>query len=951
MNAGKAVYGILSTNTEVTDIVSTRIYPEIAEQEAPVPFIVYQVQNVSPEDTHDGPSTLDEIRFEFLCYDATYNGAAELGDKVRGALDRVQGTYNTVNVQSVQFNDVDTEIIDEPRRYAQVLTFTFRIARDNFTIAQGTPVTGAMLGDLYDVNTTGVTDGQVIAYDAATAVWLPATDAGGAEQLNDLSDVIISQPAQGEFFRYDGGEWVNDTASKSDVGLGNVDNTSDANKPISTATQTALDLKADITSVPTELDDLNDVQIIGTPTLGQALVYGAGKWLPGAAGATDLGDLDDVNTTGAAFGSLLTYNGASWDISGSQLPTDDIYFHQRYETESEALRTGATATTELYFTCTAQGNGLAESASSDTPTAGKIIRRKIYYSEAGFADPDTGTWVEFTPAPADDAAFATVKAALLEYLKARTGGTVPISLKQTWEEVTAAPAFTGLLNETYGSGAEAAYSTRRLNGNVTDCMVIRRASDSTTTTIGFDSEGNISEADIISFCTGTTCTVYQWLDQSGNGNDATAPSTGAEPTIYTGGALVKENGKVAVDFDADYLEHSLSTSGGYSTSHLLIGLTSVNTPNNYSITFCVGNNADNVNGIVLMTAASTIPSNWGTFQGGSKKSTVSMSDGFRRLITMSRGASGNGNFYTDGTTSGTYNGTSGSTYASLGHPTIKDNIQEVIFYASDKSTSDRTSIESNVGDYFTQNTPLLDTYTGAAAAYSLRLLDSTYTGSAIRVRRSSDNTEQDIGFNIFGELDTVSLLAFAGTGDAFVKVWYDQASTNDATQTDTAKQPQIVSSGAVIVLGNKPAITGVSSSSVLSIATTINFSDFGLMHVYEEKSNNKMTWGLDSSKYYYHSGASHRINDMINFTSGLTDGDYVLDFANRNSGAVEVDLNGASVSTATNTGGYSFKHLFNAHSLGFGYTAPMQEFVLWTSEQSANRTGIETNINTFYSIY
>ncbi len=35
---------------------------------------------------------------------------------------------------------------------------------------------------------------------------------------------------------------------KGDVGLGNVDNTSDANKPISTATQTALDLKAPIAS-------------------------------------------------------------------------------------------------------------------------------------------------------------------------------------------------------------------------------------------------------------------------------------------------------------------------------------------------------------------------------------------------------------------------------------------------------------------------------------------------------------------------------------------------------------------------------------------------------------------------------------------------------------------------------------------------------------------------------
>ena len=250
-------------------------------------------------------------------------------------------------------------------------------------------------------------------------------------------------------------------------------------------------------------------------------------------------------TTGQA---LVKASGTDYDTEWADIAIDTQY-HNRFQTDAETFRSGATDTVELYYTAKADGDGLAESASSDTPTAGKIIRRKIYYSEAAFADPDTGTWVEFTPAPADDASFATVKAALLEYLKARTGGTVPISLKQTWEEVTAAPAFTGLLNETYGSGAEAAYSTRRLNGNVTDCMVIRRASDSTTTTIGFDGSGNIYEADIISFCTGTTCTVYQWLDQSGNGNTATAPSTGAEPTIYTGGALVKENGKVALDFD------------------------------------------------------------------------------------------------------------------------------------------------------------------------------------------------------------------------------------------------------------------------------------------------------------------------------------------------------------------------------------------------------------------
>ena len=37
--------------------------------------------------------------------------------------------------------------------------------------------------------------------------------------------------------------------TKAGVGLGNVDNTSDLNKPISTATQTALNLKADLTNI------------------------------------------------------------------------------------------------------------------------------------------------------------------------------------------------------------------------------------------------------------------------------------------------------------------------------------------------------------------------------------------------------------------------------------------------------------------------------------------------------------------------------------------------------------------------------------------------------------------------------------------------------------------------------------------------------------------------------
>jgi hypothetical protein len=74
----------------------------------------------------------------------------------------------------------------------------------------------------------------------------------------------------------------------------------------------------------------------------------------------------------------------------------------------------------------------------------------------------------------------------------------------------------------------------------------------------------------------------------------------------------------------------------------------------------------------------------------------------------------------------------------------------------------------NTGIYLASLTPpapsfvgLLDTYPNAAVAYSLRKLRSAYTGSAIRVRRSSDNAEQDIAF-VGNDLDTTTMLDFVG---------------------------------------------------------------------------------------------------------------------------------------------------------------------------------------------
>src|SRR5688500_17262565 len=91
-----------------------------------------------------------------------------------------------------------------------------------------------------------------------TGVYDPVGSAAAAQAASqpldgDLTAIAGLSPADDDIIQRVSGSWINRTMAqlktslgltKSDVGLGNVDNTSDASKPISTATQTALDLKA-----------------------------------------------------------------------------------------------------------------------------------------------------------------------------------------------------------------------------------------------------------------------------------------------------------------------------------------------------------------------------------------------------------------------------------------------------------------------------------------------------------------------------------------------------------------------------------------------------------------------------------------------------------------------------------------------------------------------------------
>lgn len=119
---------------------------------------------------------------------------------------------------------------------------------------------------------------------------------------------------------------------------------------------------------------------------------------------------------------------------------------------------------------------------------------------------------------------------------------------------------------------------------------------------------------------------------------------------------------------------------------------------------------------------------------------------------------------------------------------------------------------------------MLDSLSVASVgAFSIRRLRTAYTGKAINVRRSSDNTTTDIGFTSAGDLDTSSLLTFAGSGNAFIVTWYDQSGNGaNATQATAANQPQIVNAGAVVIQNTKPSPEFYIASTISSLLATIN---------------------------------------------------------------------------------------------------------------------------------
>jgi hypothetical protein len=295
---------------------------------------------------------------------------------------------------------------------------------------------------------------------------------------------------------------------------------------------------------------------------------------------------------------------------------------------------------------------------------------------------------------------------------------------------------------------------------------------------------------------------------------------------------------------------------------------------------------------------------------------------------------------------------------------------------------------------------LLDQYSGAAAAYSLRKLRTAYTGSAIRVRRSNDNTEQDIGFTSAGDLDTASLKTFVGANSGFVTTWYNQgdSSSLDFTQTTAASQPRIINAGTIDRQNGDPSVFFDGSNDFMDVASSTNRFNYlhngtvgfvasvvrfgtasnpnngylfldnkgssanarGYSFFYDDRSsvprNNAYGATVGSGLAPVVSNIASdvitpntlnlitQINDPSNATAANRNIGYV-----NNASAIQSNIS----TTAPNTGdaltNMRLGRISNATT--FPLLGNVSEIIIWNSNQSSNRTAIQDNINSYYGIY
>jgi hypothetical protein len=193
--------------------------------------------------------------------------------------------------------------------------------------------------------------------------------------------------------------------------------------------------------------------------------------------------------------------------------------------------------------------------------------------------------------------------------------------------------------------------------------------------------------------------------------------------------------------------------------------------------------------------------------------------------------------------------------------------------------------------------------------------------------------------------------------DGFVSTWYDQSgNANDATQIATASQPKIVDAGALVTGGID--FDGVDDGFEIDFGADLTQASSLFMVHQSDTTTDSLNEFFDSAglasprTLLDQSGTDYRLLSSNSVGTGVAlTTDQSLVFALYNGASSFFAKNGTATG-ALNAGSVAINQnsTLGSSDVRF-YDGKMDEFIIYNSDQSANRVAIETNINSHYDIY
>lgn len=117
-----ALFAYITTDSTVSGLMSTRMYPLDLPQEPTAPCATYHRVSTTPLYTHSGDSQLDEVRIQIDSYAATVLAAKTLAGAIRDRISGHSGDMEGVDVQSV--------FMDTEQDFGDPTTDLYRVSQD-----------------------------------------------------------------------------------------------------------------------------------------------------------------------------------------------------------------------------------------------------------------------------------------------------------------------------------------------------------------------------------------------------------------------------------------------------------------------------------------------------------------------------------------------------------------------------------------------------------------------------------------------------------------------------------------------------------------------------------------------------------------------------------------------------------------------------------------------------